>query len=386
MKEDLSGRPLRILYVIPDFGKGGAERALLDICHYLQTRPDFELRIVCLYRRNENAEGTKDLDIVYADYETFSLRGKNENLVYKQVLEEFRPDVVHTHLFLAEFLSSYYPDPSVKYVCHGHDNMIQLKRPGLSALTDRTKLLYAIERSWLIRKKYRKCRTWFIANSRHTFDYYIENLPAKMRRDVKLIEYGFDFGRFHYSGERAVGDGKIRLINVGSFQLKKNQRFLVKVAAELKNRGVDFQMDLVGAGEHMEAVREQIAAHGLEAHVFLRGIIDNVEDWYKKSDIYIHAATYEPFGLVFLEAMASGLPVITLNGKGNESVIRHGANGFIFDEQDEKLFADAIVRLLKDQSEYSATSEYGKEFAKGYDVRVKCAELAGFYHEIASMK
>src|SRR3954452_16476871 len=116
-------RPLRVLYLITDLAKGGAERFLIDLATALRRREDIEFVIGSLYEQDLYGALTDDLPIEQLDFRTFSLRGSNSCPAYEQLLERFRPHVVHTHRFLAEFLSSYYVSPDIAYVCHGHDNM-----------------------------------------------------------------------------------------------------------------------------------------------------------------------------------------------------------------------------------------------------------------------
>jgi spore coat protein SA len=83
-----------------------------------------------------------------------------------------------------------------------------------------------------------------------------------------------------------------------------------------------------------------------------------------KSDIYVHTATYEPLGLVLLEAMAAGLPVVTLDGGGNRDLIENGKNGFIINNQNPKHFAEKILEV-KDNEEMK---KYNVKFAQKFDI------------------
>ncbi len=178
--------------------------------------------------------------------------------------------MVHTHRFLAEFLSSYYVSPDIAYVCHGHDNMVQLERPSWRTFSNRTALTNLLERRHLIRNKYNKVPTAFIANSTHTLDYYQRVLPRHMRSDVVLIPSGFNYDHFFNSKVQPPGDTeRIRLLNVGSFQDKKNQAFVVDIAHELLERGLDFEIHLLGDGANRPAVETSVRAAGLDEHVLL---------------------------------------------------------------------------------------------------------------------
>lgn len=373
---------LRVLYLITDFGKGGAERFLIDLATELRRRPGIDFIIGSLFDRNLYRTLTDDLPIEQLDFQTFTLRGPNDCPAYTNLLGRFRPDVVHTHRFLAEFLSSYRVSRNVAYICHGHDNMMQLNRPSWRTLSSREGLTNSVERWHLIRQKYDKVRTAFIANSSHTLAYYRRVLPRHMTDDVVLIPYGFSYNRFfNPEAEAPAAADRIRLLNVGSFQDKKNQIFIVAIARELRSRGLDFEINLLGDGDSRARVEVAVAAAGLEDRIRFRGNVDGVERWMRDSHIYLHTATYEPFGLVFLEAMAAGLPCVTLDGQGNRDLIKEGRNGFLLDREDAPLFADRIVDLARNRELYREMSTYAQGFAEGYDIAMATDRLVEFYQE-----
>lgn len=375
---------LRVLYLIPDLGKGGAERFLVDLCTELKHRGDVDFKIGTLYEKDQYSDYTGDFEMINLHFSNFSFRGKNENPAYKALLESFKPHIVHTHLYLAEFLSAYYVDPAIQYVCHGHDNMPQLANFSLQTLTDKPRLMNFLEKRHLTKHKYKHATTHYIVNSTHTQSYYEKVLPAALKPNIRLIQYGFNFARFDSGAARSIGKhAKIRLLNVGSFQEKKNQQFLVKIAIELRERGIDFEIHMAGHGAAFDRVKNAVIENKLEDQVLMHGIIDNVQDWYKTCDIYLHTAYYEPFGLVFLEAMAAGLPVVTLDGQGNRDLIDHGKNGFIHSEENAKLFADTIQQLVEDPALYKQISAAGRAYARGFDVSVKIGELVDFYNSVA---
>lgn len=377
---------LRILHVITDLGKGGAERALLDMCEYMITQPGVRIKILSLYPLNEYKESFSKFDVEIAHFETFSLRKKNENSVYKNILYTFKPHIVHSHRFLGEFLTSYYVNPEIHYVCHGHDNMIQLRRPTFKDLFSKEKLLMALERRHLILNKYRKVPTYFIANSPDTQVFYKRELPQEQQGNVSLIPYGFNFNRFENPKPKSLHRGNIlQFVNVGSFQVKKNQRFILDIALELKARSIAFEVHLLGDGSERPRIEKLAQEKKLTECVHFHGMVNNVEEWYRKADLYIHTAHYEPFGLVFLEAMAARLPVICLNGKGNAFIIENGKNGYIFNEEDPKQFADAIESLIQDPKAYSEMSAYAREYSKNYDRTIQSQKLLAFYRTLTQL-
>lgn len=371
-----------MLYLITDLGKGGAERFLIDLATALRGRDDVEFVIGSLYKGDLYGTVTADLPIKQLEFETFSFRGNNSCPAYESLLERFRPDVVHTHRFLAEFLSSYYVSPDIAYVCHGHDNMVQLEPPSWRTCSNRRALTNFLERRHLIRNKYNAVSTAFIANSTHTWGYYRRVLPRHMRSDVVLMPYGFNYDRFYNAISRPSADNeRVRLLNVGSFQDKKNQAFVVDIAQELVDRGFDFEVHLLGDGANRPAVESAVRDAGLDSRVFFHGNVHDVERWMAEVDIYLHTARYEPFGLVFLEAMAAGLPCVTLDGKGNRDLIEDGRNGFLLEREDAPAFADRIIELATDGRRYQEIAVYAQIVAKRYDIHAATDRFVAFYRD-----
>lgn len=372
---------IRILHIINDFGKGGAERALIDMCEYMNNFPQVKIKIVCLFSRNEYKDLLIHFDIEIVHFETFSLRKKNKNDAYENILTTFKPHIIHSHLFMSEILSAYYVDPNITYFTHGHDNMFQLKKPTFQSFISKQKLLRVIERRFLINKKYKKTTNFFIANSPDTLQFFRKNLPKNVQERIVLIPCGFNFDHF-YQAPKSIQEGQVlQLVNVGSFQLKKNQQFLVDVAAELKALNIPFHLHFLGDGTERKQVEQKVQTLQLSDCVTFHGLVNDVENWYKKADIYLHAATYEPFGLVLLEAMAAGIPVVSLNGKGNAFILDHEKNGFIFDEQNPVQFATVIKQLATDKHLYAQITAAAQAKAKQFDKKIQSQRLLDFYYE-----
>lgn len=385
MAPEVSRSGLRILFLITDLAKGGAERFLIDLCTALQNRPDVEFVIGSLFDNNEYTELTAHLPVVQLHYAPFSLRATRDYATYQSLLREFKPHIIHTHRYLAEFLSAQHVSRDVTYVCHGHDNMVQFAKPGVGTWFDRVAVTNWLEKRYLIRNKYRWVRTSFVANSSHTLTYYEAVLPRFMREGVHLLRYGFDYERFRARELPTLpASGPIRLINVGSFQRKKNQLFIVSVARALGEAGIDFAIDLLGDGENRARVQAEVDRSGLGNRISLHGNVDRVEEWLWRSHLYLHTAWYEPFGLVLLEAMAAGLPCVVLDGKGNRDLIEQGQNGYMIDEQDPSEFAARIQALTTSPESYKAMSAYAREYARGFDIGRVADRFVAFYHQCRS--
>jgi glycosyltransferase involved in cell wall biosynthesis len=197
-------------------------------------------------------------------------------------------------------------------------------------------------------------------------------------KNIYLIQNGFDFNSFYHPvKEKPLLP--LKLINVGNFIPKKNQLFLINVQHFLEKKGINTELVLVGAGETMDQVRQQSKKLHLDT-VHFTGNTDNVLGILSKADIYVHSAFYEPFGLVILEAMAAGLPVISLDGRGNRDIIQNGVNGFLVEQGNINGFVDYIIKLAEDPELYAQIAREGQKSAEKYDIRHYTLKIINLYN------
>ena len=122
----------------------------------------------------------------------------------------------------------------------------------------------------------------------------------------------------------------------------------------------------------------------LSKYISFKGNVRNVTHYLKTSNIYLHTATYEPFGLVILEAMAAGLPVISLDGKGNRDIITNDVNGYILSTPSPTDFVIKIQKVFSNKEQYEMFSENGKKTAKKHDIKNYVKKLLNLYNESMS--
>ncbi|HOV10793.1 MAG TPA: glycosyltransferase [Bacteroidales bacterium] len=370
---------MKILHIIPSLGKGGAERLMLDICRQLNKQEGITTSIFCLSPLNDYQEYSKGLDIqvINADI-SLSLYKKNnchtEEL--RRAIEKLKPDIIHSHLFIAEIASRsvFYPD--AKWFSHGHDNMEQFENFSWKTLFRKRKLTNFYEKMFLLRCYKKNGGTHFIAISNDAKMFFEKTIP---RYPVTLLHNAIDYAKFYKKRDGAGHRDKIRIVNVGSFVAKKNQSFLLDIAKILKDKNIDFELHLLGDGDDRPALEEKTNSLQLNHQVFFHGNVTNVEEFLWTYDIYLHSATYEPLGLVLLEAMAAGLPVITLDGRGNRDLIEQGKNGYMLFEPNAETFAEKIIDLWNDQAKHREISLYAQEFAGKFDIKEYVDALLKIY-------
>ncbi len=375
---------LRIVQVIPSLQKGGAERLCLDIVRWLRKLPGAEVRLVTLSAVNSYHEEYPEVEPEVIDaFVVPSILGrwKVDIASWERILDGFRPDVVHSHLFQAEILSRYRLREDVRYFTHCHDNMPQLKRLEWNELTSKHRLTEAYERSYML-GRYAQCNNRFIAISPDTEAYFQKNLPEPLGRNITLLPNAIDCSRFSArTASPPTTDGAVRLINIGSFVAKKNQAFLLGVMQQLRSGGIDAHLTLVGDGPLRQEVMDKAKGLGLDSFVHFPGNVSRVEELLWESHVYVHSATYEPFGLVLLEAMAAGLPVVALDGRGNRELIVDGENGYLIESDNTEKFSSVVVSIVCSVLKWNALSNSGRTMVNEHDMCSYSRSLVGLYNQ-----
>ncbi|MFZ2188491.1 MAG: glycosyltransferase family 4 protein [Candidatus Moraniibacteriota bacterium] len=123
------------------------------------------------------------------------------------------------------------------------------------------------------------------------------------------------------------------LLYVGRLDREKNTEALIRAVALLRN---NFSLDIIGAGDKLNFLKKLTKELAIEKNVFFRGRKKRVEKYYSQSQIFILPSRFEAFGLVLLEAMAAGLPIIAFRPSStfitaSDEIIDNASDGFLVD-------------------------------------------------------
>lgn len=374
---------LRMLHVIPDLRKGGAERIAIDICNEF-IRKGHEVQLLTFRQDNHYSFLSKKIPIRVVPARFVPSIGRKplkEVGAYQRAIEEFRPQIIHSHLFEAEMVTRQVILPGIRYITHLHSTFEQLEKFSWKTLSNKAWTTNYFERRLMLRQ-YRKCSNNFIAISNHTANFFRRVLPLDLQR-VEVIYNAIDYKRFYKSEQSKLSADGIKLISIGSLGPRKNHLFLVKVMAQLRDAGIAAHLTILGEGKLRKEIESAIHAAGLQEKIALAGNVENVENYLHRSDIYVHSAAYEPFGLVLVEAMAAGLPCVMLDAMGNRDLAEEGKNSFLIRQGDVNGFAEAVKKLIEDPALYAGMSEYAKEYAKRFDIAPYTDKLLQFYEQCA---
>ena len=167
---------------------------------------------------------------------------------------------------------------------------------------------------------------------------------------------------------------------IGSLVPKKGHILAVEVIQELKKRELMFCLDILGKGELEEELKESVRQLDVSDLVTFHGVVDDPENYLRGAFCYLHTAIYEPFGLVLIEAMAAGLPVVCTDAIGNRDLIIEGKNGFMLKKRDPFPLADKIEYLLNNDNVRKKMVEKAILFSENFDIRNYCSRLISIYN------
>ena len=373
-------KPLRIIHIIPSLIKGGAERLTLDNCTSLSQRTDCEVKLIILHPENNFQDQGGSLSIEYCkSFVIPSVSGKNQVDVraLQDAIDRFQPDVIHSHLFEAEIVVREVAYNKAVCFSHLHDNMFQFRPMKPKDWLSKKRITEWFERNWML-KKYKACSNNFIAISRDTEQYFKSVLPKSLQR-ITLLHNAIRFEKFSKADLRVPSNRLIKMVSTGSLVDKKNQIFLVDVVTELNKLGYTADLRILGDGVNRDKIKTRIEALGIGNQMHLEGNVDSVEQYLHEASFYVHPATYEPFGLVLLEAMAASMVCVALNGKGNLDIHEEGLNGFLIDPANSEAFARKLVECSENTALYTEIAQYSFNYAKRFDILAYTDRLLEIY-------
>jgi phosphatidyl-myo-inositol alpha-mannosyltransferase len=169
--------------------------------------------------------------------------------------------------------------------------------------------------------------------------------------DYKVIPNGVDVGRFAHAVPVARWqDGIPNILFVGRHEPRKGLLHLLKAHRILRKTGSDARLLVVGSGPQEREARRYVATRGLQGVEFIGRVTDDQKaQLFRTADVYVSPATGgESFGIVLLEAMAAGAPVVCSDIHGYKGVVRRGREGLLVPPREPRPLAVAIDRLLRD--------------------------------------
>lgn len=250
------------------------------------------------------------------------------------------------------------------------------KSAGVQRIVYLRGLAATIKGSSVNKKLFGETMTHIVANSEATKSKILENLRDTIPENkVKVIYHGIEILSSEDSKTKKVKD-KLILGNAGRLTEQKGQQHLIPLAKILKDRGLNFEIQIAGTGELEEELKNSITEQNLENEVKLLGFVEDVPNFMYNLDIFVLSSLWEGFGFVIVEAMEKSKPVVAFNLSSNPEIITEGETGFLIDFPDMETFADRIQQLAENNELRNAMGKAGRQSAtERFEINDRISEL-----------
>lgn len=162
---------------------------------------------------------------------------------------------------------------------------------------------------------------------------------------------------------------------VGRVNPSKGHATFLRSIPEILANNPDTAFIIAGGGDITTLKR-------MNGDVHFLGARSNIPEIMKDMDVFVMASRNEPFGLVTVEAMASGTPVVATNTGGTVEIITDGETGLLFPPDDPLKLAQAVIKVLTDDKLAARLKQGGLSAAKRYNIRDMMTSTCSIYHEV----
>lgn len=193
------------------------------------------------------------------------------------------------------------------------------------------------------------------------------------------IERDYDFRR-----QYAMDNEKI-ILYVGRLVYEKGVQHLIAAMPKILSNYNDAKLIIAGRGGMMDELRAEASNLGLNDKIYFTGYLNSkqVQKMYKCADVAVFPSTYEPFGIVALEAMLAGVPTVVSDVGGLDEIVTHGVDGMKSYAGNANSIADSVTALLYDHQLATNVSKKAKQKVKDQFNWEKIAQDTHFTYEKA---
>ncbi|MEK7462333.1 MAG: glycosyltransferase [Patescibacteria group bacterium] len=354
-------KKIKLLVAISDFRIGGAQKIVLDVLKSLDVTR-FEIHLVTFFATpNESTFFSELPDCV--EVHSLSFNNFYDLRSWRAlfgVLKTIKPEVVWSHLFFSHTvvrtLKVFF---GYKVITVEHNTYPNKK--WLHRIIDRILATFT----------YR-----IVAVAPGVVDFLVREVGIKRGKCV-VIQNGVDLKQLQSVSESEVLKARASLglgatehivITVGQLIRQKNQGLLIEAFAQFVKKHTDYKLVIIGEGAKRSELEAQIKALGLESKVLLAGIKKPVAPFLATADFFVLPSLFEGFGIVCIEAMALGLPVIATKVTGPDVYIREGYNGYFCEPTVVSLLEKMEQLTSLDTSAQLRLAAEAKETAASYDI------------------
>jgi glycosyltransferase involved in cell wall biosynthesis len=213
-----------------------------------------------------------------------------------------------------------------------------------------------------------------------------------VRTPAEIVPTGIDLDKFHRGNGAAfrrkygISENRPTLVYVGRLAFEKNCDFLLRMLDLVRAQVPDVLLVIAGEGPARKQLERMSRRLGLSDQVLFVGYLDrdgSLEDCYAAGDAFVFASHTETQGLVLLESLALGTPVVATAQMGIREVLRDGV-GCLVCEDDEQDFAAKVVRLLSDPALQRDLRDSARPYAETWSAPAMAQRMLSLYERVCA--
>ena len=339
---------------------GGVQNCVKEISERLAKRGHtvqvFTSDIGC---KKKKLISTKNLKIYYLKSFEIAHTPIFPSLLFK-LIKIPKNSILHVHVgqgFVGEIVYLVSIIRGIPYIAHYHADSMPSGKMGF---------LLPIYKKIFLKKIIKSAKQIIVP----TKDYVkiIKNKYGLFNQQIKIIPNGIDLKKFKYNKNSIKINRPIKLLFVGNFSNVKNIPLLINSFESIVKKNYDSELYIIGTGDDKKKIIKLINNKKLDKKIFLCGRLEQKELFkkYSESDILIFPSKKESFGLVLLESLACGVPIVASNIEGIKNIIKDRHTGMLVNQTTED-FSSAIEKLINDQTLRENLIKNGLKEVKKYD-------------------
>jgi len=365
----MTDKKINILRIITWLPVGGIERRIVALLPKLD-KDKFNVSLCCIKKRGVLAD---ELEKVGVPVYLSPMRSRlNPIDLWKlaKLIKTLKIDIVHTHMYRSNVPGT-----------------IAAKLANVPIIISNVHTIneWESKRQLLMDKLLMRFRSRVVAVSEEVRNCIIEKTKINPEKCI-VIYNGVDLNKFqsiplpnesYYESLGLNRNDKIIIMAARLVKIK-NHSCLFRAAKKVLRYFPDVKFLLAGDGVLRDELKAEAENLGIKNNVIFTGVRNDMEKLYAISHISVLSSDREGFSNVIVESMASGLPVIATDVGGNSEAIMDGQNGYIIKRDDDKMLAERIITLLKDENLRKKMADESEKRAKLFSLdkmREKTEEL-----------
>lgn len=209
----------------------------------------------------------------------------------------------------------------------------------------------------------------------------VEIIPS----GINIDNFANDIGKKEEIRKKyQIKSNDILLITACRLTKEKNLEFLVKSFIRVAEKQKNVKFMIVGDGAVKKDLEKMTKDFGIQDRVIFTGLVNrnSIIGLYQASDIFVFASKTETYGLVVIEAMAAGNPVVAVKASGIEDIVKNGEDGFLTSEQEDE-FADNILKIVNNNELRRKMSVNAKNNSRKFGINPWVEKIVNLYKSLS---